>query len=119
MSEQQETSGGFAKAFVPGLVLGLVVGAFVGATLPPLLSGKKLPDRNPGSASPSESREQELMRDEGGMVEELPLDDSAIEEPDQPGTPEDAGEPVETPAEPEENLPPDDDSGGDDEGGGG
>jgi hypothetical protein len=39
----QQASGGFARAFVPGLVLGLVVGAFAGATLPSLLAEQKLP----------------------------------------------------------------------------
>ncbi len=108
MSGQQDTSGGFAKAFVPGLVLGLVVGAFIGATLPPLLSGKKLPERTPGSASSAESREREMNRDESGMLEDLPTDEPALEELDQPGTPEDAGEPAET----DETLPTEGDTDG-------
>jgi len=72
MSGQHETSSGFAKAFVPGLVLGLLVGAFVGATLPPLLSGKKLPNRTPGLASPAGDRDREVYRDEDGVLDELP-----------------------------------------------
>ncbi len=93
MSGQHETSSGFAKAFVPGLVLGLLVGAFVGATLPPLLSGKKLPNRTPGLASPAGDRDREVYRDEDGVLDELPTEEPAIEEP---GTPDDAGEPTET-----------------------
>ncbi len=50
MTEQQP-SGGFAKAFVPGLVLGLVIGAFAGATLPALLGKQKLPEHTGAAAN--------------------------------------------------------------------
>ena len=84
MSEQQSGNGGFAKAFVPGLVLGLVIGAFVGATLPPILSGKKLPAPNPNAVSGPREREEFPA----------PAEDPAAEAPGEDGVP--AGEePVE------------------------
>lgn len=39
MSEQQQkVSGGFMKAFLPGLIVGFIVGGFAGAVLVPLMS---------------------------------------------------------------------------------
>lgn len=94
MGEQQDTNGGFAKAFVPGLVLGLVIGAFVGATMPAMLSGAKLPERTPGmmNATPGERDEfpdRDAMPTEppaGEAIDAPPAEDAQGEtEPDTGG----------------------------------
>ena len=103
MSEQQSGNGGFAKAFVPGLGLGLVIGAFVGATLPPILSGKKLPAPNPNAVSGPREREEFPA----------PAEDPAAEAPGEDGVP--AGE---EPVEEQPEQPPPGGAGEGSEGGG-
>ena len=107
MGEQQDTNGGFAKAFVPGLVLGLVIGAFVGATMPAMLSGAKLPERTPGTMN-SSPRERDEFPDRDAIPAEPPAEESTDAPPadDQPGaTDPAAGGPN------EETSPPADDPG--------
>lgn len=98
MSEQQ-SSGGFAKAFVPGLVLGLVIGAFAGATLPSLLSEQKLPEHTgPIPAAGPSDRDSEVMP--GG--DETASPDELTEETDEGTTPPDE-------ADTDDQTPPDQD----------
>jgi hypothetical protein len=101
MSEQKDSSGGFAKAFVPGLVLGLVVGAFAGVTLPPILDGSKLPEPKAGDVTSSRDRDQDLRP---GDEDSTLIDDSLIVTPDEGVDPA----PTEDPVEPVEDTPPED-----------
>ena len=93
---QQSPDSGFAKAFVPGLVLGLVIGAFVGATLPPMLSGNKLPEHNPAAAgSHAEPTPRDEFPTEQPELETPPTEDPAAdpgeETPTEEGAADDAG----------------------------
>lgn len=98
----QQASGGFAKAFVPGLVLGLVVGAFAGATLPALLAEPKLPDST-GVVPSGTSTDRER--------EEYPPD--AMVDPDlNQALTDEVGAPSGDSAETDEQVPPADDSSG-------
>lgn len=103
MSEQQDTNGGFARAFVPGLVLGLVIGAFVGATMPAMLSGAKLPERTPGTMNTT-PRERDEFPDRDAMTTEPPAGE-VTDAPPAEGAP---GE-----AEPDTGGEPGGDTGGD------
>lgn len=121
MSGQQDTSGGFARAFVPGLVLGLVIGAFVGATLPPILAGKKLPDRRPGATTSSRDRDRDVPPGGEDALAAPPPDNSGVVAPDEgiePMPGEDSVGPDET-SPPVEDTGPADDAGGDPDDGGG
>ena len=68
----EQTNGGFAKAFIPGLIVGLIVGAVLGAVLPPFFEsgGTSL---TPGTATSPESRGDMPPRDEreGDSMEEM------------------------------------------------
>ncbi len=101
MTEQQ-SSGGFAKAFVPGLVLGIVIGAFAGATLPALLAKQKLPEHNGTAATGihSDRDREEFPPDVAGQLEEG--DESAALPEDSAGV--------------DDQVPPTDDTGADDTG---
>ena len=108
MTNQQPT-GGFAKAFVPGLVLGLIIGAFAGATLPALLAEKKLPEHTgvPSSTTRTDREREALPPDTLADPELDPTLDSLPAEGDPAG--DDA-------AETDDQAPPPDDDSGDDSG---
>ncbi|MFG0259523.1 MAG: hypothetical protein ACF8LK_04140 [Phycisphaerales bacterium JB041] len=108
MTNQQPT-GGFAKAFVPGLVLGIIIGAFAGATLPALLAEKKLPEHTgvPSGTTRTE-REREVPPPDTLIDPEL---DPTLDTP--PGEGEADGDDA---AETGEQVPPpDDDATGEDD----
>lgn len=62
----ENTSGSFTHAFLPGLILGLVIGAAAGAFLPDIMGGSKIPADELGTHAPS----AEPRDTEGGPSEE-------------------------------------------------
>ena len=73
MSDENH-SGSFAHAFLPGLILGLVIGAVAGAFLPDWIGGSKIPAPT-GEVTPGERTERDGMPavtedDVQGMLEE-------------------------------------------------
>lgn len=109
MTNQQPT-GGFAKAFVPGLVLGIIIGAFAGATLPALLAEKKLPEH---TGVPSSTNRTDREREALPPTLTDPELDPTLDSPPAEGDPA-----TDDAAETDDQTPPPDDNSGEDDGGG-
>ena len=103
MTNQQPT-GGFAKAFVPGLVLGIVIGAFAGATLPAMLATNKMPEPTGVTANGTRTdRDREVVPDDA-------LPDPELDATDEPLLNDDTGAPGEEAVDSDDPAPPDGDA---------
>ncbi|MFK7884403.1 MAG: hypothetical protein AB8F26_09520 [Phycisphaerales bacterium] len=69
----ENNSGSFSHAFLPGLILGLVIGAAAGAFLPDLMGGNRIPTAGSGgNHTPAEPRDAEgsSQEDIQGIIDE-------------------------------------------------
>ncbi len=79
MSTNPQSSGTFARAFLPGLVLGLIIGGVVGAVLPELMRPRP-PAPTPEQIAENRdnaARDGQAAEDDLAGVEETPLQTDA------------------------------------------
>jgi len=80
-------SGSFSHAFLPGLILGLVIGAVAGAFLPDFIGGSKIPtpsgEITPRDAGPRDGETPMTEEDIQGLIDEA--EDAAEDTADQAG----------------------------------